>query len=142
MKLAPARLAWMAMRACRAGFDAPVDLHRLVELALAQQPEIFRYRAAPVLEIAGPHPLHAEHLDRQRRMRLERVREQHALAFDHLPELVVAADPGPAHLVFDRDHVLQVGGAHQHLRRIAAHPITGAMLPMKPYWSASCSGNL
>ena len=53
-------------------------------------------------------------------MRLERVREQHALAFDHLPELIVAADPGPAHLVFDRDHVLQVGSAHQHLRRIAA----------------------
>ena len=76
--------------------DAPVDLHRLVELALAQQPESFGHGAAPVLKITGPHPLHAEHLDRERRMRLERVREQHALAFDHLPELVVAADPGPA----------------------------------------------
>src|SRR5205809_912941 len=66
--------------------DSPVDFHGLVELTLAQQPEIFGYGAAPVFKIAGAHPLHAEHLDRQRRMGLERIREQHALAFDHLPE--------------------------------------------------------
>src|ERR1700686_1355653 len=99
--------------------DAPVDLYGLLGLAVQQQLEILRNRPAPVLVIAGSHPLLTEYLHGQRRMSLERIGEQDAFASDHLPEFKITGDARTTDFIFHCHHIGYARSAQQYLGRIA-----------------------
>src|SRR6185437_15471350 len=70
----------------------PIELHRLVMLAVAQQLEQLGRIAAEDLVAAGARPLLAEQLDGYREIRLHRIRIENVLVLDLPPEIVMAGD--------------------------------------------------